>query len=37
MRSGRVEEEKESDVKYKRLSIQRKTSKEVDREVCGAI
>ena len=32
-RSRRVEEGRESDVKYKKLSIQRKTSKEVDGEI----
>ena len=32
-----MEKERESDAKYKRLSIQRKTSKEVDREICETI
>jgi len=32
-----MKEERESDAKYKKLSIQRKTSEKVDREICGAI
>jgi len=36
-RSRRIEEGEESDAEYKRLSIQEKTSKEVDREICETI
>jgi len=32
-----MKEERESDAKYKKLSIQRKTSEKVDREIYGAI
>jgi len=37
MRSRRMEEERESDAKYKSLSIQGKANKETDRKICGAI
>ena len=32
-----MEEEKQSDAKYKRLSIQGKTSMEVDGKICEAV
>jgi len=32
-----MKEERKSNAKYKRLSIQGKTNKEVDREICGTI
>jgi len=32
-----MEKGRESDAKYKRLNIHKKTSKEVDREMCGTI
>ena len=32
-----MEEERQSDAKYKGLSIQGKTSTEVDRKICGAV
>jgi len=38
MKRGReLEKGRQSDAKYKRLSIQGKTSKEVGRKICGTI
>ena len=37
MKSRKMEQRRESDAKYKRLSIQGKTGKEVDIEICGTI
>jgi len=37
MRSRKMEKRRESDTEYKRLSIQEKTSEEVDRDIYRTI